>query len=280
MNIVGPRRQHRCTSRGRPLAFALLTTVFWASAPQAGAEVVKLHVGQPLPRFSLLHPGVHRYVRYKIAASGDRTAIDVWERQIDFAVGPDRRPGMHIVQRWDEVDPKVILIQDSWFDRGTFAPLTHIRHRDQDGKIQIRGFRFSGSSVTGIADLPENNDRDFAIPLSEPTYNFEYDMELIQALPLAPGRTFDIPFYDAGIDKKPDRYRFSVEGSSRITGWDGRSIDCWLVTADYNSGKVVSRLWFAKRGQLLVREEQVLPDGTLLVKTLLPPEAIDSKIVT
>lgn len=278
MNIAGPRSKHWHGSPTMAVTLALLATALWASAPLAAAEVIKFRVGQQLPRFFALHPGVHRYVRYKISVDGARTAIDVWERRIEFAAGPDGKPGMHIVQRWDEVDPKVILIQDSWFSRGTFAPLTHIRRREQGGKIQIRGFRFSTSSVAGIADLPGNSDRNFAIPLSEPTYNFEYDMEFIQALPLAAGRTFDIPFYDAGVDKKPDRYRYSVAGSSRIAGWDG-PIDCWLVTADYNSGHVVSRFWFAKRGQVLVREEQVSPDGTLLIKALLPPETADSNIV-
>lgn len=167
-----------------------------------------------------------------------------------------------------------MLIQDSWFTSGAFAPTTHIRHLERDGKTTLRGYRFTGLRVVGLADLDGNERKDFAKPLPEPSYNFEYDMELLQTLPLAAGRTFDIPFYDAGIDD-PGRYRFVVAGSGVIAGPDGRPTDCWLVTADYNTGKVISRFWFAKTSQLMIREEQAQKDGAKLVKTLLPPESSD-----
>jgi hypothetical protein len=85
----------------------------------------------------------------------------------------------------------------------------------------------------------------------------------------------DIPFYDAGIDNKPDRYKFVVAGSARFIGPEGKPIDCWLVTADYNSGKVQSRFWFAKKGLLMLREEEQMDDGRILLKVLLPPERGD-----
>jgi hypothetical protein len=69
---------------------------------------------------------------------------------------------------------------------------------------------------------------------------------------------------------------FKVAGSDRITGWDGKPIDCWVVTADYNTGSVRSRFWFDKKSQVLVREEAPLDGGGMLVKTLLPPEAGDT----
>jgi hypothetical protein len=67
-----------------------------------------------------------------------------------------------------------------------------------------------------------------------------------------------------------------VAGAGRIAGPDGKPMDCWLVTADYNTGKVLSRFWFAKADQVLVREEQTQKDGSTLVKTLLPPESADA----
>lgn len=69
--------------------------------------------------------------------------------------------------------------------------------------------------------------------MPDASYNFEYDMELLEALPLEA----DIPFYDAWIDKQPDPYAFSVAGSDTITGWDGANVNCWLVTADYKTGE-------------------------------------------
>jgi len=128
-----------------------------------------------------------------------------------------------------------------------------------------------------MPELAANERAGFDMPQGEAHYNFEYDMELLQALPLAAGRTFDIPFYDAGIDKQPDRYDFTVAGSARLKGPDGKDVDCWLVTADYKTGKVVSRFWFSKKSQVLIREEAITKDGAISIKTLLPPEAADEE---
>ncbi|MDQ2878197.1 MAG: DUF3108 domain-containing protein [Pseudomonadota bacterium] len=254
---------------------AIVTMLALAPPATARTEVISLHVGDKLARVALVRPGVHRYLRYTIKPDGARNAVDIWVRRVAFepATGAGRR--LHMTQRWDEVADKVVLIQDSWFTPGTLAPLTHVRHVERDGKTTIGGYQFTTGKVIGMADLPDNGRKDFTMPMPEPAFNFEYDMELLQALPMAAGRVFDIPFYDAGVDKEPDRYRFAVAGSDKIRDWSGRAVDCWLVTADYRTGKIVSRFWFAKQSQLLVREEAVQPDGTTLIKTLLPPESSD-----
>jgi hypothetical protein len=63
--------------------------------------------------------------------------------------------------------------------------------------------------------------------------------------------------------------------ADRLIGPEGKPIDCWLVTADYNTGKVQSRFWFAKNGQLMLREEEPMEDGRTMLKVLLPPEPGD-----
>jgi hypothetical protein len=239
------------------------------SAPQ------KIVVGQSLARLSLLKPGVHRYLRYT-ATGSKREAIDIWSRTISFAI-KDGRALMHITQRWDEVGtPRVFVEQDSWFDPNTFRPLTHVKTVSRDHNVQIGGYQFLPDEIVGLKDLPGNVRKEFAIASPEPAYNFEYDMELLQALPLATGYQASVEFYDPGVEP-PARYIFKVAGSSRITGPDGRPLDCWVVTADYNTDHVVSRFWFDKRTQVLIREEQTHADGSILVKALLPPEMEDEE---
>jgi hypothetical protein len=242
----------------------------------ASADTVRLAVGQRLQRFSDLTPGAHRYMRYLVNKDGSRQLVDIWDRRVSFGLKPNGSgPGMRITQRWDRADKSSVLIQDSWFDPGTFRPLTHIRDMEKNGRKTVWGFEFTDSAIVGMQSLAANERADFSMPQGEGHYNFEYDMELLQTLPLAAGRTFDIPFYDAGIDKKPDRYKFVVAGSTRLIGPEGKPIDCWLVTADYNTGKVQSRFWFAKKGQLMLREEEQMDDGRILLKVLLPPEPMD-----
>lgn len=262
-------------SSSRIAALAMLALGASGGASEVGKTMFR--VGDGTVRTNRLRPGTNRYLRY-VVKDGKRTARDIWTRTISFETR-DGRPMMHITQRWDEVAPPpggaLALIQDSWFDKHTFRPVSHVRRAVKaDGEV-VSGFEFGPSAATGMPDLANNSKRDFRLPYDEVPYNFEYDMELIQTLPLRAGLVASIPFYDAGIDAKADRYVFKVAGTATIRGWDGRPLACWLVTGDYNTGTVRNRFWFDKRSQVLVREEAPLQDGGLLIKTLLPPESGD-----
>jgi hypothetical protein len=129
--------------------------------------------------------------------------------------------------------------------------------------------------VEGIADYPDNQRRGFAITGQEPIYNFVVDIEFFRQLPLASGRVFTATLYDPP-NGSPARYTFTVAGSDSVTGPDGKLVDCWVLTSDYNRpGKPLSRYWLAKRTQYLIRQESPLDDGSLLVKALLPAESAD-----
>jgi hypothetical protein len=220
-------------------------------------------VGTPLPRFHLLKEGSHRYLRY-LRSADSNTAVDIWQRDIHF---DGQR--MQIRQRWDAVGktPSVKRLE-STFETGTFRPYTHVRITEKDGKKTIEGFAFAPERITGMADLPENTQKTLAVESKEPSFNFETDMELLQTLPLAEGYETQLVFYHPGGSAAPARYTFRVAGSEAIAGPAG-PVDCWLVTTDYNQPGSVSKFWFAKATQLMVRQESQLPDGRTLVKTLL-----------
>ncbi|HJR75286.1 MAG TPA: hypothetical protein VJ806_16805 [Luteimonas sp.] len=242
----------------------------------AHAATTTLNVGEPLARADLLKPGVHRYLRYTVAPDGQRSTKDIWAREVRFE-NVDGKRQLRIVQRWDAVGEKAyVRKQDSRFEAGTMRPLTHTNEVVRDGKTELSGYRFLSDKVVGMDDLAGNAKRGFSADSPEPAYNFETDLEFLQSLPLAPGYEASIPFYDPGL-APPARYVFKVAGEDRLTGPDGRAIDCWLVTTDYNRPGYVSRFWFAKANQVLIRQESPLADGAgLLVKTLLPPEAADA----
>src|ERR1700761_4717413 len=86
-----------------------------AAAPQP------LEVGQPLARFDLIKPGVHRYARYMI--KGDqRSLMDLWTRQVSFEQEKGKRV-LRIRQRWDAADKSYVAVFDQTFEAGTFRPL-------------------------------------------------------------------------------------------------------------------------------------------------------------
>jgi hypothetical protein len=243
------------------------------AAQGALAEPVVIKVGDKLPRANLLKPGIHRYVRYTITPDGHRNAIDIWSREISFE-NKDGRRLMHIHQQWDEISHPGVLIQDAWFEPDTLRPLTQVKVLTRDGKTTIGGYRFLPDKIVGMDDLPGNSRKGFVQASPEPTNNWETDMEYLQALPLAQGYAASIDFYDPGLDP-PARYIYTVTGSEKIPEPDSNAIDCWIVSIDFKDprGTVTTHFWFAKKTQVLVREEAKLPDGSTLVKSLLTAEA-------
>jgi len=250
------------------LRHVLLPTLLAALSLSSHAAVVNVDVGTPLPRFDLLKPATHHYLRYMKTADGASTPVDIWTREVRF----DERGGkrrLHIVQRWDGVVPTPSVRRfDSWFDAATFRPLTHERITEKDGKRVIEGFVFAPDRISGMPDLLENTQKDLSVASSEPTFNFETDIELLQTMALAEGYDARINFYHPGSKSAPQRYSFKVTGSETIAGSAG-PVDCWVVRTDYNQPGSESTFWFAKGSQLMVRQQGTLPDGRVLVKTLI-----------
>lgn len=237
------------------------------------AAVVNVDVGTPLARFALLKPGTHHYLRFmRTPAPGADGAknqpVDIWTREIRFEEREGRKL-MRIVQRWDGVLPTPSTrTLDSWFEAGTFRPLSHERISERDGKRVVEGFLFAPDRITGMRELPDNTQKDLVVASSEPAYNFETDIEFLQALPLAEGLDARINFYHPGGPAAPQRYSFRVTGSSTVAGPAG-PVDCWVVKTDYNRPGSESTFWFAKGSQLMLRQESPLPDGRVMVKTLI-----------
>jgi hypothetical protein len=284
------RMAHRVRARGRAsgaltsTAVLLLALVLVAAsrgptperarsrAESPAAKPETLRVGERLRRFDLLKPGVHRYLRYTVS-NGRRNAIGIWSRTISLEDSAGaRRMRIHLRSDYAGGSLPLTLDQDATFESGTLRPFTHVWRRQHGDTVAVAGYRFLLDRIVGMNDLPDNARKEFSIALAEPAFNFEYDAELLQALRLEQGVSVSAEFDDPGFDS-PVRYTFVVAGTESIEGPDGRPIDCWLVTSDYNTGRVVSRFWFAKRSQLLVREEAPTANGGLLVKILLSPEA-------
>jgi len=124
----------------RPLLAALALGLSLSSQ----AAVLNVDVGSQLPRFDLVKPGTHHYLRFmRTPSSGANQPIDIWTREIRFEQ-QDGKPRMRIVQRWDGVLPAPsVKTYDSWFETGTFRPLSHQRISEKDGKRVVEGFVFA-----------------------------------------------------------------------------------------------------------------------------------------
>jgi hypothetical protein len=236
-------------------------------AVSAQAAVTPVPVGAPLARFDKIKPGVHRYLRYK--QTGETfTPADIWTREIRFEP-KDGQTRLHIVQHWDSGTTPAAKTLDSWFEVATFAPISHVRRTTKDGQTKVEGYAFAADRVTGQADLPDNAAKAYDVAAPQRTFNFETDMELLQALPLKAGYEASINFLHPG-GGQPAPYLFKVTGSDVLINGAGGKIDCWVMTTDYNrSDFPPTRFWLAKDSQVMVKVVSPLPDGSAIVKTLL-----------
>jgi hypothetical protein len=232
-------------------------------------DVDRLEVGRPLSRFGLLKPGARTYL-VSVERDGAHVAVNIWRREVRFEE-VNGAPRLRIVQRWDGTGQTPSLAErESLFETETFRPLTHLRTNTQDGTRVVEGFRFSADAITGIPDLADNSRADFSIASSEPAYNFETDIEMLQTLSWGENYAVSIPFYHPG-GPPTARYLWRVVEQDRLTGPDGALIDCWVVQTDYNTnGATIARFWLAKSTQQLIRMENRAADGALRQrKTLL-----------
>lgn len=250
-----------------PRLAPLVLIIAAALAPASQAAVTSVDVGAALPRAALLKEGVHHYLRY--LHHGDaRIPLDIITREIRFST-EDGQKRMRIVQRYDTAASAASLKSvTSWFDAGSLRPRTHERVTEKDGKRVVEGFLFAPDKITGMKELADSINKDVLVASPEPAFNFETDIETLQALPLAEGYQARINFYHPGGQQGPARYLFKVSGSASIPG-PGGMIDCWVVTTDYNRPGYVSTFWFAKGSQLMVRQDSPVGEGKVVVKTLI-----------
>lgn len=247
-------------------AFGLALALSVAASAQAA--VTPVSVGQTLARFDKIKPATHRYLRYRQV--GDTIQpLDVWTREI--RIEPDKAGvrRLHIVQHWDGATAGTVKTLDSWFELGTFRPFTHERRTTKDGQTKIEGFDFKPDRVVGLKDLEGNSQAAYDVASPTPTFNFETDMEFLQALPLAAGYEAQIVFHHPG-GGAPAPYVFKVTGSETLTSSAGGKIDCWVVTTDYNRPEMKpTTFWLAKDSQVVVKNVSIAPDGSTWVKTLI-----------
>ncbi|NHZ83608.1 hypothetical protein F2P44_30710 [Massilia sp. CCM 8695] len=250
-----------------PRLASLALTMAAALAPSSHAAVTSVDVGPTLPRAALLKEGVHHYLRY-LRSGESRVPADIITREIRFTT-EDGQKRMQIRQRYDTAASAASLkTVSSWFDAGSLRPRTHERIAEKDGKRVVEGFIFAPDKITGMKELADSVNKDLVVDSPEPTFNFETDIETLQALPLADGYQASINFYHPGGQQGPARYLFKVSGSASIPG-PGGMIECWVVTTDYNRPGYVSTFWFAKGSQLMVRQDSPAGEGKVLVKALL-----------
>lgn len=201
---------------------------------------------------SVLKPGLRQYLLIYQNTKSQRTlAFWYWLREIR----KETRQGKDvfvITQNWYGSDSSSYRTVYSINSAADFIPQYY--KELTRGKLSAFDWKPDGikssDSVEGIAN------KDFALALTEPTYNWNLDIETFEMLPLAEGRSFVINFYDAGLSA-PRYVRYQVSGSEKIALLDGQLTDCWkLSSSDTTKGTVYSQTyWISKKDHQFIKEE-------------------------
>lgn len=254
-----------------------LTTCMTASVGSGAAhagerdEVSRVVSGLPLARSALVDRGVRRYLRYRIV--GEVWApLDIVTREVREANvgGKDQ---LTVTSRYfgiasPSLDPTSETV--SVVDAVSFVPVSHRRGRYRDGTLTTESYLFSQQSIAADPTVSGSANADFAVALAEPTYNFELDLELLEALDWSDGAVRVVNFYHPGGATAPADYTFIVTGSQTIESFGGGEVPCWVVSTDYNRpNQPPAKFWIAKDGQAVLRVEQAFPGGSTIVKQLI-----------
>jgi len=145
-------------------------------------------------------------------------------------------------------------IDSSIVEAATFAP---VRYSAQVGTSRER-FWFRGDSAGGTVVDVDSAPRTFAEASPHPFFLAVADLEVLQALPLAPGYEAQFPSYNPGRGFHDVRIR--VEALDTLTTL-GRTVAAWRVS--YDAGAAPTVMWLSAADHEFIRSRSTLRNGAV-----------------
>ncbi|NVK85508.1 MAG: hypothetical protein HWE21_14385 [Cytophagia bacterium] len=218
-----------------------------AIAAQA-QKVDTIRVGHRFKQFKNLELGTVTDVVYNEANGRLNGAI---KKRTTELVQINGQELVKIVHEWNSPNEQWSGRFEYYCEPYTMKPVQHIRETKMQGK---EAFKFNSNTIEGLDSAVNNKQKDFALSLSEQTYNWEVDLETYSLIPMKEGNKVVMNFYHPGGQTPPKYYTLAVEGSEKLKLANGQELDCWIIFTDYG-GTQPTRFWYTKRGQNFVKME-------------------------
>jgi hypothetical protein len=168
---------------------------------------------------------------------------DIWQRTLSLS--PD---GAQVVLDWKwfregELARSVRAVAD----RNTFAPVSEKSSSKKRGDAQ---FEFSDGSMTRSSGEP--------VPLTEPVFNWEMDLELFSLLPIeSVGQTFRIALMDP-FEAVPAYRSYTVVREEPLTVDAAEpGISSWVLRIEYGQDSW-AEFWIAKKSQQVMKMRELV----------------------
>jgi hypothetical protein len=186
--------------------------------------------------------GTQRYLVY-ITKGDQKKSFWLWERTTKKQEWHGR-PSITINQVWQTSDTgynrRDIF---SVIDVKTFAPVYHTASNPKTGR---EAFNYLVDKIVTADTVPDVMRKDFELNVSEPSFNWELDLETFPLLPIAVGKTFAINFYHPGSKSAPAYTLYKVTGTEKLPGVNGEQVDCFTLVTEYPNNSGSSTWWLTK----------------------------------
>ncbi len=134
-----------------------------------------------------------------------------------------------------------------------FLPVYHTTVNPKTGK---EAYNFHSTEIVTADSVADAGKKDFKITITEPSFNWELDLETFPLLPLKEGKTFVVNFYHPGSKQGPAWYNYTVTGSEKIKTHSGEWVDCYKLYTEYANNRGNSTWWLNKKTHEVLKMEE------------------------
>lgn len=236
----------------------ILTVITFFSAGLVYGQVDTIRVQDKRLLTQYLKPALNQYLVYFQAPKDKKKlGFSFWMRNIQTGTKNGEKV-FTITQNWYGSDTNSYRHVYSINKIADFAPLYH----SETVQNKVNAYNWGPDKITGADTVAGNTKIDFKLDFKLPNLNWNLDIETFEMLPLAPGKTFAINFYDAGLSP-PAWVIYKVTGSEVITTLGNEKVDCWklFTEGEYKGSKYSETYWISKKEHEFLKEEDSFNGG-------------------
>lgn len=226
-------------------------------AQMAAQQVDTIHIDQQDLLTQNLKPAKSQYLVSVHSTDPARIRnLFLWTRELSL----ETRQGKEVIvikQDWQGQDTLFNRSIYSVSEKATFKPIYHYAKSPRG----IEAYNFESGRIIGADSVANNTRKGWQIPLSEPTLNWELDLEILALLPFKEGKTFAINFYHPGSKGGPQYYLYKVVGSEMLDLAGGQRVDTWKLQIDYGQYNSTATFWVSKKTREVLKSLDLFKGG-------------------
>jgi hypothetical protein len=263
----------------RALLGTLLLVATLLARPAVAQQIDTIRLADRRLQTSRLRPGARQYlVYYHNPAQPKSLGFWLWRREVQREQHQGENV-FRITQHWYGSDTSSYREISSLVRAADFAPLYHA----ETVKGQRKAYNWSVTGIAGADTVAGNQAKAFQLTFKQPNFNWNLDIETFELLPLAAGKRFAIPFYDAG-SQPPAYVVYTVTGTESITLPGGSPVVCWKLVTEGRTpagAAYTQTFWLSQRTHEFLKEEDRLPGFyRYKIKTSTVPDNFVKRVAT